>query len=111
MIKALLVEQGVPEHVISVLEEYPSSTYETVKLVKQKLDVARAESILFITSPYHSRRALWIWEKQDPNLIVIAPPVIDTPPVEPQWNPTIDQIKVIGYEYMAILYNWYKGWL
>ena len=63
MIKALLVEHGVPEHVIFVLEEYPSSTYETVKLVKQKLDVARAESILFITSPYHSRRALWIWQK------------------------------------------------
>ena len=111
MIRALLVEHGVPEQVILVLDKYPSSTYETVMLVKQELDAASAESILFITSPYHSRRALWIWQKQAPDLIVIAPPVVDTPPVEPQWSTTIDQIKVIGYECTAILYNWYKGWL
>ncbi|HIC44352.1 MAG TPA: YdcF family protein, partial [Sulfurimonas sp.] len=111
IIRALLTNQGVPEQDIFVLDQYPSSTYETVVLLKQKLDAAGAESILFMTSPYHSQRALWIWQKQAPDLIVIAPTVVDTPPVEPQWSTTIDQIKVIGYECMAILYNWYKGWL
>ena len=52
MIKLYLVSRGVSKSSIYVLEKYPSSTYENVKMIKQVLDENKVSSILFITSPY-----------------------------------------------------------
>jgi uncharacterized SAM-binding protein YcdF (DUF218 family) len=82
-----------------------------VVLVKDILNKHNINSILLITSPYHSRRALWVWRKAMPDLNVLAPVVIDTPNATPQWEANIYQIKVIIYEYAAILYYWWRGYL
>ena len=111
IIKSLLIDRGVPERAIKVLEKYPRSTFENVSLVKETLAEESANSILLITSPYHSRRALWVWRKAMPELVVLAPAVLDTPKASPQWSSSLDQIRVICYEYLAISYYWFKGWL
>jgi uncharacterized SAM-binding protein YcdF (DUF218 family)/glycosyltransferase involved in cell wall biosynthesis len=111
IIKSLLINRGVPEHAIQILEKYPRSTFENVVLVKGILTERGIKSILFITAPYHSRRALWVWRKAIPELVVLAPPVVDTPKPSPQWGASVDQIKVICYEYLAIAYYWWKGFL
>jgi len=36
---------------------------------------------------------------------------VDTPSSQPQWHASIEQIRVIAYEYAAVVYNWLKGWL
>jgi hypothetical protein len=46
-----------------------------------------------------------------PDVQVTTVPVVDTPPGDPQWSADLDQIKAIGYEYLAIVYNRAKGWL
>jgi uncharacterized SAM-binding protein YcdF (DUF218 family) len=54
-----LLASGVPAESIVVLPQTVTSTYEEAQLVR---DYARANglhSILFVTSAYHSRRALW----------------------------------------------------
>ena len=111
IIRSLLINRQVPNNSIQILNEYPRSTYENVALVKEILTRNNINSILLITSPYHSRRALWVWRKAMPDLNVLAPIVVDTPKEEPQWSANLDQIKVIIYEYAAIVYYWYKGWL
>ncbi len=111
VIRLFLVEKGVPRSAINILDKYPSSTYQNVVMVDRMLKSHGVHSILFLTSPYHSRRALWLWRKQAPDIAVLSPSVMDTPPSNPQWSATVDQIKVIAYEYMAIGYNYMRGWL
>ena len=111
IIRSLLINKEVPQHSIQILERYPSSTFENVALVKGVLADRGVRSILLITSPYHSRRALWVWRKAMPELLVLAPTVVDTPKASPQWATSIDQIRIIFYEYLAIFYYWQKGWL
>jgi uncharacterized SAM-binding protein YcdF (DUF218 family)/glycosyltransferase involved in cell wall biosynthesis len=109
IIRLLLINRGVPKDAIQILEKYPRSTFENVALVKDILTERGVKSILFITAPYHSRRALWVWRRAMPELLVLAPAVVDTPKASPQWSANVDQIKVICYEYIAIAYYWWKG--
>jgi uncharacterized SAM-binding protein YcdF (DUF218 family)/glycosyltransferase involved in cell wall biosynthesis len=111
VIKLYLMEKGVAASAIHILERYPRSTGENVKLVKHELELQGVHSIIFLTSPYHSRRALLIWRKQAPDIAVLSPIVVDTPPSKPQWHANMKQIIVIAYEYAAIVYNWLQGWL
>jgi uncharacterized SAM-binding protein YcdF (DUF218 family)/glycosyltransferase involved in cell wall biosynthesis len=111
VIKLYLQDKGVEPSAIHILNTYPKSTTENVQLVSQQLRNQGAHSILFLTSPYHGRRALWTWRKQAPDIAVWTPAVIDTPSASPQWSASVDQIRVIVYEYAAIVYNWLKGTL
>ena len=111
LIRSLLINRHVPESSIKILNQYPRSTFENVVLVKGILEKKNINSILLITSPYHSRRALWVWRKAMPELKVLAPVLVDTPNDRPQWNANIYQTKVILYEYAAIVYYWYRGFL
>ena len=111
IIRSLMINRGVPQHAIQILEEYPRSTFQNVSLIKEKLVNKGARSIILITSPYHSRRALWVWRASMPELEVLAPIVVDTPKSSPQWKADFAQIKVICYEYVAIAYYRWKGWL
>ena len=111
IIRSLLINRGVPQSSIEILEIYPHSTFENVALVKNALARHGVRSILLITSPYHSRRALWVWRKAMPELVVLAPTVVDTPKASLQWSSSVDQIRIICYEYLAIAYYRYMGWL
>jgi uncharacterized SAM-binding protein YcdF (DUF218 family)/glycosyltransferase involved in cell wall biosynthesis len=111
IIRYLLINRGIPQQAIQILEKYPRSTFENVALVKEALLEHGTKSILLITSPYHSRRALWVWRKAMPELVVSAPPVVDTPKQNLEWGATVNQIKAIFYEYLAIAYYRYQGWL
>ena len=111
IIRSLLINRGVPARSIEILEKYPRSTFENVIFVRDTLLKHEVRSILLITSPYHSRRALWVWRKAMPELVVSAPTLVDSPKANPQWRASIDQIKIVCYEYLAIAYYWYKGWL
>jgi uncharacterized SAM-binding protein YcdF (DUF218 family)/glycosyltransferase involved in cell wall biosynthesis len=109
MIKLYLVSKGVPEFSIYILKEYPDSTYKNVMMVKEILEKNNIKSILFITSPYHSCRAVLTWEKNAPNIEVIAFNRVNSLYRDVQWNIGLDKIRIIAYEYAAIVHNWFKG--
>ncbi len=109
LIKLFLTSKDIPESSIHVLEKYPISTFQNVQMVKQMLDDDNINSILFITSPYHSRRAMLTWKKNAPNIEVIAPRVVDTPSENLKWGVSINEVRVIVYEYAAIVHNWVVG--
>jgi len=109
IINLYLKEKGVAKSAIHILNRFPRSTSENVQMVTRQLRQDGVHSILFLTSPYHSRRALWTWRKQAADIAVWTPAVIDTPSATPQWTASIDHIRIITYEYAAIAYNWMLG--
>jgi uncharacterized SAM-binding protein YcdF (DUF218 family)/glycosyltransferase involved in cell wall biosynthesis len=109
MIKLYLVSKGVSDLSIHILEKYPNSTYQNVIMVKESLEKNDIKSILFTTSPYHSRRAVLTWEKSAPNIEVVSFNEKSTLNRGVEWNMGLDKIRVIAYEYVAIVHNWING--
>ena len=111
VVRALLLEHGLPSDAISINEEIPQSTWENVQLSVTKLKRDGARKVLFVTAPYHSLRAHLVWKKLAPELKVATVSVVDTPSEQPRWQTSHKIAKVIAYEYLAIVYYWWKGWI
>jgi glycosyltransferase involved in cell wall biosynthesis/uncharacterized SAM-binding protein YcdF (DUF218 family) len=111
VVRALLLENDVPASAILVIEKTSKSTAENVQLSAAALKRLSAQKIIFITAPYHSRRAHLTWKKLAPELDVATVTVVDTPGNQPTWHTSHDMAKVIAYEYLVIAYYWWKGWL
>jgi uncharacterized SAM-binding protein YcdF (DUF218 family) len=110
VMRALAVDQGVPPGQI-VLEERATNTYQNVTFVDEILKDHRWRSILLVSSPYHMRRALLVWHKADPALTVIpVPPEQSQFYDHPRGGATLDQIRGIAQEYLAIFAYWRRGW-
>jgi uncharacterized SAM-binding protein YcdF (DUF218 family) len=109
MIKLYLVSKGVPELSIYMLEKYPNSTYQNVIMVKESLEKNNINSILFLTAPYHSLRATLTWRKSAPNVNITTPDASELSPNGMQRGVKWDNMKVIMYEYAAIIHNWLVG--
>ena len=78
-------------------------------MIKESLEKNNIKSILFTTSPYHSRRAVLTWEKNAPNIEVVSFNVVNPLYKGVQWNISLDKIRIIVYEYAAIVHNWLVG--
>jgi len=68
-------------------------------------------TILLVSSPYHMRRALLVWEKAAPEISVVP-----TPPPQSQFydhgrGATLEQLRGIVQEYLAIAAYWRRGWI
>ncbi len=111
IIKSLLFSEGINKEDIIVIKDDPYNTYENINVINRYLLVNETKSIIFLTSPYHTFRSKLIWKKNYPNINIIIPKMVDTPIKKIQWGTNLNNIKVIFYEYLAILYNKYKGWL
>jgi len=108
--RAVAVAQGVPASAI-VIEEHAANTYQNVKFVDAILQDHDWRTILLVSSPYHMRRALLVWKKMAPDVTVIP-----TPPPQSQFydhvrGATLDQLRGIVQEYLAIAGYWRRGWL
>ena len=111
VVRSLLLGYGVPSGAISIIETKPKSTEENIRLTAAKLRHDGARKMIFVTAPYHSLRAHLTWKKLAPELMVSTVSVVDTPSEKLQWNTGFKTAKVIAYEYIAIAYYWWKGWL
>jgi len=58
-----LIRQGVPADHIELIEPPIYSTWDEAKLVNEFAQKRRLQSILVVTSSYHSRRALWTFRR------------------------------------------------
>jgi uncharacterized SAM-binding protein YcdF (DUF218 family)/glycosyltransferase involved in cell wall biosynthesis len=110
VMRTLAVDQGVPSSAIA-LEERATNTYENVRFVDEILRDHRWRQILLVSSPYHMRRALLVWRKQAPDVDVIPAPVPQSQFYDHTRGATLDQIRGILQEYVAIFGYWRRGWL
>lgn len=58
-----LVAAGVPPESITVLSELVTGTDEEAKELAKNLDAYSIRSVVVVTSAYHSRRALWTFDR------------------------------------------------
>ncbi len=111
IMKTLLINDGIEKKDIIIMKEDPYNTYENIVVVNDYLKKKNVNNIIFLTSPYHTYRSKLIWKKNFPDINIIIPGTIDTPKKKIKWGLNYSKIKIILYEYLAIIYNKYKGWL
>jgi uncharacterized SAM-binding protein YcdF (DUF218 family)/glycosyltransferase involved in cell wall biosynthesis len=110
VMRALAVDQGVPAAAI-VLEEHATNTYQNVRFVDAILRDHQWRRILLVSSPYHMRRALLVWRKQAADIEVTPTPVTSSQFYDHARGATLEQVRGILQEYIAIFAYWRRGWL
>ena len=71
----------------------------------------RWRTILLVSSPYHMRRAMLVWHKQAPEVVVVAMPAPHSQFYDHTHGITIEQVRGLVQEYLAIFAYWRRGWL
>jgi uncharacterized SAM-binding protein YcdF (DUF218 family) len=110
VMRALAVDQGVPASAI-VLEEHAANTYQNVRFVDDILKDHHWNRILLVSSPYHMKRALLVWRKVAPDVTVIPSPPAQSQFYEHTRGASLEQLRGILQEYLAILGYWRRGWV
>jgi len=110
MARRNLVAQGVPAADIEIFKPDGSGTIYEAQIIKEKAREKGWQSILIVTSAYHTRRALQTFENvlADENVqigIVSAPTGQGTPPPFYWWL-TAQGWNWVASEYVKILYYW-----
>jgi uncharacterized SAM-binding protein YcdF (DUF218 family) len=67
--------------------------------------------VLLVSSPYHMRRALLTWRAVAPDIEVFPSPVPESQFYAHERGASLSQIGGIVWEYAALGYYWYRGWL
>ncbi len=109
VVRALLIAGGVPSAAILVVKGTPRSSWENVQMSVEELRRLGVRNVLFVTAPYHSRRATLVWKKSAPDIGISTVSVVDTPPSETRWRTSFQVARVIAYEYLAIADYWWEG--
>lgn len=105
-----LIAEGVPAKAVEIVKPDGSGTIYEAQMLREKARAENWKSVLIVTSAYHTRRALWTFERvlADENVrigIVAPPPGEQTPPpafwwLMPQgWN-------FVAGEYVKSFYYW-----
>jgi uncharacterized SAM-binding protein YcdF (DUF218 family) len=110
IMRDLALSLGVPASSI-VLETRAANTYEGVSSVRAIAQARRWNRILLVSSPYHMRRAMLVWAKQAPDMHVVPTPVAQSQFYTHGRGASVDQVRGIIQEYLAIVYYRHKGWL
>jgi uncharacterized SAM-binding protein YcdF (DUF218 family) len=99
---------GVPHAAIELVPGPVSSTYEESLLLRNYAEANGLHSVLVVTSPYHSRRALWTLRKNFSNTAITigleaAPPGWQSPSPATWWLHLRGWPLVAG-EYVKLIY-------
>jgi uncharacterized SAM-binding protein YcdF (DUF218 family)/glycosyltransferase involved in cell wall biosynthesis len=110
VMRAVAVDNGVPASAI-VLELRAASTYQHVAFVNDILREHNSRRILLVSSPYHMRRALMTWAKLAPAISVLPTPPAETQFYQHTRGATLEQLRGVLQEYVAIAAYWRRGWI
>ena len=110
LIKQKLIEGGVPADVIEILPSQVSGTIDEAEVLRERVLQGDINSVLLVTSPYHTRRSLSTFEKvlEDKNVrlgIVSPPPGEQSPPAFTWWfskkgwnSVAAEYVKIVCYQ-------------
>ncbi|PYS47551.1 MAG: hypothetical protein DMF68_15735 [Acidobacteria bacterium] len=107
-----LESAGVPADKIEIVPEVVSSTYTEAVALRHYATTHNLHSILFVTSAYHSRRALWtlrrVFQGSDIEIgLERVEPGEQTPPPATWWLRPRGWSQVAG-EYVKLVYYWLR---
>lgn len=107
-----LIEQGVPQEAIEILPTIVAGTNDEANLLVKISRERQIKSLLLVTSAYHTRRALWTFERaacKNESLIemgIVSPPAGLQTPLPISWWLTVQGWQIVGGEYVKLIYYW-----
>jgi uncharacterized SAM-binding protein YcdF (DUF218 family)/glycosyltransferase involved in cell wall biosynthesis len=110
VMRTLAVDHGVPPEAI-VLERRATNTYQNVAHVHDILQARGWTSVLLVSSPYHMRRALLVWRKSAPDIAVVPAPPPRSQFYDHVSGASLEQVRAVLHEYLAIAVYWRRGWI
>ena len=108
VMRELAVANGVPSDAIT-LETHGTNTHEMVHNVGVLLRAHGTRRVLLVSSPYHMRRAVLTWARQVADIEVVPSPVAESQFYVHERGPSLEQIRGILHEYVAILVYRLRG--
>jgi uncharacterized SAM-binding protein YcdF (DUF218 family) len=105
--RQVLIQEGVPAQSIRILPGTIIDTEQEVEEVGREARAAGNRTVMFVTSPEHTRRVKALWRKlegQNPAAIVCAAPE-DPFDADHWWRNTHDTFAVVR-EFMGLLNIW-----
>jgi len=113
-VKTAVVALGVPADRV-VVEAESKNTREEALVIKRMLDERRIRSFVMVTSPLHMRRSLAVFAAQGLRAVPSASALYGDRPSSPFALMPSDSALEIGssviYEWSALAYYWFRGWL
>lgn len=107
-----LISGGVPANNIEILKPQVSGTIDEARLLLDKSQTEKLDSILLVTSAYHTRRTLRTFEKQFANgsaktkLGIAAAPVGHQTPLPSYWWLSRRGWNLVAGEYLKLAGYW-----
>lgn len=105
-----LIGQGVPAEAIEILPGEVTGTDWEARRLLADLDRNGVHSVLLVTSAYHTRRALWTFEKflagKDVRFGIEHPPAGEQTPQPAYWWLTKRGWEMVGGEYVKSAVYW-----
>jgi uncharacterized SAM-binding protein YcdF (DUF218 family) len=105
-----LIAAGVAPENIEILPGQVSGTIDEAEALRRKIEQTGWKSVLIVTSPYHARRSLWIFDKvsknDDVQIGVVSPPPGEQSPMPFVWWMTSRGWYLVAGEYVKAVYYW-----
>jgi len=107
--KRELVSNGVPEDAVTLLPGKVSGTDDEARALASNSDQNPLQSVLIVTSPYHTRRSLRTFERiaapRAINFGIVHTPIENEPSI---WWLTSRGWETVGLEYVKSVVYWLK---
>lgn len=110
-----LVNLGVSKDAIVILPETVHSTVDEAQLSADFVTEKHLASLFIVTSAYHSRRALWTFDKTfsknglQIDVGIDSPPSLDFEPPAFDWWLGKRGFTIVISEYAKMIYHWVAG--
>ena len=103
-----LRDAGVPDSNIELLAQPVTSTKDEAEVAREYAQEHRLRSILVVTSPYHSRRALWtfnrVFRETGIQIGLMSPSPGTQSPQPTTWWLSIKGWRLVPTEYVKMIY-------
>lgn len=107
-----LITAGVAPENIEILPGQVSGTIDEAESLREKIQQTGWKSVLVVTSPYHTRRSLWIFDKVLKNdgvqIGIVSPPPGEQSPLPFVWWLTRKGWFLVAGEYVKAVYYWFN---
>ena len=108
--KDAVLDAGIPEQRLIILPQRVNSTYDEAVAVRGFAEKAGIRNILVVTSPYHSRRALWVFrrvlEPAGVKVGIESPAPGELSPQPGRWWLSRTGWHSVALEYVKLVYYW-----
>ncbi len=110
ILSALLKADGVDPDKVKIIRKNFRNTKENISSLVDILQKDNVNSINFVTAPYHTKRSKFLWDEYNRGIKVNILENIDRHSDKKWKTVTYDEIKIIVYEFFAIIYNKLRGY-